>query len=395
MDKGLFYEAISRRPLIDVVAEQDEIDFNKAFIDSSNDITLYSWRGEWLKNLKLNKDYFGYFNREHSIKVFANELLNRPCILVGAGPSLQENIEQLRLAKQLGIKIVACNHSFMYLADYDIKPDFVVMLDAGEHWDEYVKSSDEFKKGIPLFVDQVCKHDQIKEWSKIAPVYFFRSENPKESNIGKYLLMEINRIATPYESGSTISVGGHVVAAMTSIVNGLFNSTTLIYCGNDYAFSPHGKFYPFGKKIDEWVTHKTGEVTAAPPGIDGAINDIFGNPVPTGRAYLGFKNTMDMATREIAIATGKDIVNASEGGAFGALVGGNSRWLRYLTLDDAIWMAHEKEKTRVKNENSEMDTRTVNKNEGLNKEVKHVNDIERHTNTNESIISGGNSQSMV
>jgi len=93
------YKELARRPLIDVVPEPGEADQMTKEFEGSNDITLYSWRNEWLENTKKNLAHFKYFHRDHSVKVFHNELVNKPIILVGSGPSLQNNYKSLVSAK--------------------------------------------------------------------------------------------------------------------------------------------------------------------------------------------------------------------------------------------------------------------------------------------------------
>ena len=265
-----FYKGISRRPLIDVIQEEEEQKFWAKEFEKSNDITLYSWRNDWLKNLKDNKKHFEYFNRDHSVKIFANEFINKPMILLGAGPSLQKNIKYLKMAKELGIPIMASHHALMYLAreDVKVKPDFVAVLDAGAMWDDYFAFGEMDMKDVPLLADQVCNSKQLQKWE--GPISFYRSAQPDGSNVGKFLKMEIERLITIAQSGSIVEVGGHVLGAMSSIAMGVMKVDTLIFVGCDYSFSPEGKFYPFDHKIDEVVSTENPDGSfsekPAPPG---------------------------------------------------------------------------------------------------------------------------------
>src|SRR3990167_6183256 len=99
VNAGAFYKAISRRPLIDIIPEDGEAATCEKNFSNANNLTLWSWREIWKKNTKENLEYFKYFNRDHSAKVFANECINEPIILVGAGPSLEKNMSSLKLAK--------------------------------------------------------------------------------------------------------------------------------------------------------------------------------------------------------------------------------------------------------------------------------------------------------
>jgi len=346
--KGLFYSQVARRPLIDIVTEQVEKDYWEKQFEGSNDLTLYSWRNEWLKNTKENLKHFGYFNRDHSVKIFFNELVKKPIILVGAGPSLAKNIEYLRLAKEKGITIMATHHSLMYLADVEIKPDFVCVLDAGEMWDEYFAFDKMDCSDVPLLTEETCNNGQLKKWK--GPIKFFSSTKPEGTNIGKYIKMELGRIIPPNKHGSIIEVGGHAMGAMLSLARGVFQSNTIIFVGCDYCFEGD-KFYPFDHKIDKEVDGKyfgkEGEMLPSPPPPQGQIVDIFGRGVATNTGYLGFKNVIDEGVKASKIVSfqqgvNMDFINASEGGALGALVGGNSMYMQYLRLEDAIYMTTEK-----------------------------------------------------
>lgn len=350
---ALFYQALHRRPLIEVEQEKGENEFWENNFKDSNEITLYSWRNDWLKNLKANKEHFGYFHRDNSVKIFFNELINDAIILVGAGPSLEGNIGYLTLAKEKGIKIMASHHALMYLAEIGVKPDYVCVLDAGAMWDEYFAFDKLDCSDVPLLADMVCNAEQLKKWK--GPVKFFRSAIPDAAVVGKFIKMEMDRVVKMERSGSVIEVGGHVMGAMMSLAKGILNANTIIFTGADYCFSPQNKFYPFDHKIDKEVDgkyfDKPGELLPAPPQAQGQIMDIFGNVVYSTNAYLGFKNVLDQGiklNKATSLSQGGDLdfINACEGGALGALNGGNSRWMTYLRLEEAIHWADAKRKLK-------------------------------------------------
>lgn len=347
LDKRDFYFRVNRMPRLDLVPTEEERTFwNKTFVNS-NDLTLYSWRNEWTKNTKANLEHFKYLNRDHSVKVFLNELRNQPVILVGAGPSLANNIKDLKIAKEKGIPIMACSHSVMYLAQEEIVPDYVVILDAGATWDDYFLNTKLNCKNIPLLADMTCNAEQLKKWE--GPVYFYHSASPDGSNVAKFVKMEINRIVNDYEKPSVIEVHGHVMGAMTTLAMGIMQANTLIYVGADYCFDKKAKFYPFDFTIDKEVDGaefgSPGKKLPAAPAQDTYCKDIFGNLLTSSGQYLGFKNLMDWIiknTKSAMYNSDLEFINATEGGIFGALEGGLSKYMRYLTLEDAIYMADAK-----------------------------------------------------
>ena len=337
-----FYTKISRRPLKDLAQFQSQAtitehndQWDKTF-DNSNDISIWGWREHWKRNIANNLKEFGYFHRDHSIKCFQNELLNKPCILVGAGCSLEGNIQYLKAAKEKGIAIISSSHSFMYLSDIGIKPDFVVQLDAGSQWGDYLKGD---SKDIPLLVDVVSDTAPLKLWQ--GPIYFFSSAISSRTNACKFFRMERDRICPEDKLGTIIASGGHVGGAMLVIARTVMQSNRIIFVGYDYCFSPDKKFNPFDKAIDKsWIDENNG-VHATDPIPEGQIEDILGNICETDGSYISFKNVLEYSIRLLKLETlskGGDVefINACEGGSLGAIPGGLLKWIQYLRLEDAL-----------------------------------------------------------
>lgn len=70
-----------------------------------------------------------------------------PVILVAAGPSVEDSIEQIRSVKEKAV-IVAVDRILDYLLNKDIKPDFVVTLDPRKNVNNFTKRE---SVDIPLF----------------------------------------------------------------------------------------------------------------------------------------------------------------------------------------------------------------------------------------------------
>lgn len=343
-----FYEILARRPLIDVPKQNcsscgsKEDNFWNKQSDITNEITLYSWRPEWVKNTADNIKYFGHFNREHSVKIFAEELRDKPCIIVGAGPSLQKNIVDLRLAKEAGVKIIATSHAYMYLShpEVQVKPDYVVVLDAGGQWTEYLDTQMD-SSDIPLLAEQTCNSAHLRLWK--GPVLFYKSLY-SASGIGKLMQQDMDSIV-PYEKcGAKIHVGGHVTAASTVLAMTLMRSNYVVFVGTDYCFTPEnegGQFYPFQGTPMEYLIDKP-----STPEKHGMCWNILGQEVYSNQSYLHFKNIMDDICMKVCIEANKSyvtgspapvtFVNATEGGMLGAFDKGNSKYMRYTMLEDEI-----------------------------------------------------------
>ena len=110
----------------------DEIANNiKLFISSviTDLLTRFEFEEKWIENIFKNLKHI-----EHSANV--SELFGKfrdmPGIIVSAGPSLKNNIEELKKIKERAV-IVAVDTSLKILCNHDIEPHFVLTLDAQKH----------------------------------------------------------------------------------------------------------------------------------------------------------------------------------------------------------------------------------------------------------------------
>lgn len=123
-------------------------------------------------------------------------------IIVGAGPSLDKNIEQLKRAKGKAI-IFATDTSLKYLFAHNIIPDFIVTLDAQKSMEHF---SDERWKTINLLCS-IESNPVILNNHKGRKVFF---------NIGKYLenlLLNLGKKQLKYTSGGSVATACFSVCA--------------------------------------------------------------------------------------------------------------------------------------------------------------------------------------
>lgn len=59
-------------------------------------------------------------------------------MIVGGGPSLAENIEEIRKLREDGVKLITINNAYKYCLDHGIKPSAMVMVDAREFNSRFV-----------------------------------------------------------------------------------------------------------------------------------------------------------------------------------------------------------------------------------------------------------------
>lgn len=59
-------------------------------------------------------------------------------MIVGGGPSLADNIEEIRRLREDGVKLIAINNAYKFCVDHGVKPSAMVMVDAREFNNRFV-----------------------------------------------------------------------------------------------------------------------------------------------------------------------------------------------------------------------------------------------------------------
>lgn len=104
--------------------------------------------------------------------------------IVGGGPSINDNVDQIRKLKARGINIVSVNKSHDWLIDHGITPWAHVLLDPKEWVSGYVQKP---RKTVRYFVASQC-HDDTFEALKDYPVFLWHAgqdfpEGPEPSGV--------------------------------------------------------------------------------------------------------------------------------------------------------------------------------------------------------------------
>lgn len=286
---------------------------------SSDEATVSKWRDQWLSQLKANHAKFGNFE-EYSIGKLHQSLLYRPAIIVGSGPSLKRNGEELRDRK--GITALSCLHNYHFFEDRDIHIDYFVNLDAGEVTIEEVaeggaKSPEaywESTKNKTLLTFVGAHPELLKRWQ--GKVYFFNCPVPDPSYEKEAEAVEVFR--------TYISSGGNVLGACLYIAKAIFGANPIAFMGADFSFSYDKKFHGWDSKYDKNI----GQVQRTV--------DVFGNKVLTWGSYHGFKCFFDWVAESIPGI----YINCSEGGTFGAYNEGNIMSVKQMDFVDFLRMYH-------------------------------------------------------
>lgn len=279
--------------------------------------TVDSWRDTWLKNYKDSKDHFGNFGDKSYGQLYG---INRqkPCIVIGSGPSLKDAIPALQANRKAlnPVMSISCLHNFGLFEDEGCHADYYLSLDSGgvviddisESRNEDGKFYWEKTKGHKLLA-YVGSDPRLWElWQ--GEIYLFSSLIPDIELMKQ--LKEIEKF-THY-----ISSGGNAGGASFYAAKAVMCSDPIILVGMDCCFNYDNTFHAYSTHYDT-----VGNYVPWP--------DCFGIPRKTWMSYLNFKFWWDDRVMKIP----GNYINAS-GGLLGSYQGGNLRHYKYMELSKAL-----------------------------------------------------------
>jgi hypothetical protein len=293
---------------------------------SNDSITVKSWRNQWVEQAQANKKTYKSF-KENGIQKLFNQFKNKPCIVMGAGPDLKENIKEHAKAKQAEIPLISVLHNFHYCIDNGVSPDYFVSLDAGKVTLEEIfeggqKKDKDGEIDKEFYLNETRKFtllayigshpDLLKAWR--GRIIFFNAPIPDPQ-----VRAEIEAVE-PFHA--YVSSGGNVLGASTYIAKAILGCNPIAWTGASFSFSYDKKFHPWDSKYDK----ELGKCLRA--------IDVFGNKRLTWQSYYNFCNWFTWVTRNIAGI----YYNCTEGGILGSYPEGNLRTINQMTLERFIYM---------------------------------------------------------
>lgn len=285
---------------------------------SGDKSTITYWHDIWLKNYGATFERFKGFG-EHSIGRLHLSANNKPCIVIGSGPSLTQSLEALKKNGESPnpVTTVSCLHNFGLFQDKGIECTYYLTLDAGdivlkdvyegrEHEPEWYW---ERTKGKKLFAHVCTPPALFEKWQ--GEVYLFATMVPDAG-----MMQEFNKIE---RFAHYISCGGNALGGCMYAAKMVLGCNPIIYVGADFCFSYDNHFHSYATQTYDAL----GNYVPWP--------DVFGNMRKTWASYLNFKFYFD----HVAVKVPGIWINASEG-ILGAYREGNIRQFKYQTLEEAL-----------------------------------------------------------
>lgn len=279
-----------------------------------NQNTLKRFQKNWLRNIIKNS--FFYFDLPGIINIRHN-LNNKPCVIVGAGPSLSRNIDHLKEIEKK-VVIISTDTAFHYLNEKEIQVDFLVSVDPQDINSMYLTFTN--PKIYPFLIAD-------------SAISFITLMNyPKEKIILYDTIFPLYEVLKNFwgEKGN-LKCGGSVSTTAFDFARFL-GCNPIIFIGQDLAFTQfhtHSESNPIEKILINRASRlSTFETYNARSLISADRIEIKGNveeKVITDRKFITF---LDWFKREIE-NTPLDVINATEGGAY-------IKGCQHIPLKDAI-----------------------------------------------------------
>ena len=132
--------------------------------------TLLRFNQVWQRNFLRNQEVI---QKNPGVIALKNRFRDIPCIVVGAGPSLDKNIRYLRKACERAV-ILCCDAALKPLLSHGIVPNFVLVLDPQEEIARFLSNVPQ--KGITLVVPTIVHPSILELWKE--DILFFNKYAP-------------------------------------------------------------------------------------------------------------------------------------------------------------------------------------------------------------------------
>ena len=148
---------------------------------SSTRVDLF-FQKRWTYNAIAN--FSSVLNTPNFFKnVEIEKLRNKPAIIVAAGPSLDDEIENIREIKRLGAAyIFAVGSAVNTLIKYDILPDAVFSYDPTPENNDVLKKIKELNLNIPLIFGSTIGYESLQGYQG-KKIHFFMAQDSFNTNI--------------------------------------------------------------------------------------------------------------------------------------------------------------------------------------------------------------------
>lgn len=287
----------------------------------------------WKKNIQINKPFY----------ILGNPLPKGiVAYLIGAGPSLEKNVEELKNIGTRGI-IVSIDANLDYLLKKGVMPEYCMSLDSSNKMWKMVKSTIKYTKNITLVVNTASNPKIIQNW--LGPIFFFNSVHPRfPTKTEEFFASSRYIIAkTKIKEGDELifgknykivfpgvlvelPCGGNVTTTAHAFCIHCLKANTIVFVGLDFSWVSDGNFYA-GQQHQENIRARVLNEQLL------THLDVNKKRVRTNFSMHSFKSWHE----QVAMQYPYTCINATEGGIFGIDEKGNREpFIGFETLKKVI-----------------------------------------------------------
>ncbi|KZE55740.1 hypothetical protein AV540_26165 [Brevibacillus parabrevis] len=249
------------------------------------------WVLNSLKNLPITLKTPNFFEKKGAIQ-------NKPVVLVSAGPSLQEEIDNLRYIKENGLAyIISVGSAINALIAYGIYPDATCSYDPKEqNVLVFQKMIDESMDNIPLIYGSTIGHESLQMY-RGAKFHFVTDHD----TILPFVLRGKN---SPQKD---IIHDAPSVAIVALQILEKINCSLVILVGQNLAYKDN-RIYSGGIEY----SHRSSFWTEKEENEAILVEDVYGNFIHTSQS---FNNMRSQIEKYIEISNNLEVINTTNGGA--------------------------------------------------------------------------------
>lgn len=243
--------------------------------------------GQWTRNVIVNE----FFIRQGlGANILFETVKDIPCILVGAGPSLDKNIDQLQECKDFAC-VIACDAVLKPLLEKGIYPHICLVVDSDPIVREHFEGIYDKTEEIILVADSFIHPSVHEDW--LGQIFWYNIWPLECSPFTASLVEFTGQIGI-------LGAGGNVLTVMFCLAYGGLKCRPIIFVGSDNAF--------YNEEQDHVANcpAKSFKGVYAPTEVE----DIYNKKCFTNNALLSFNEWFE----DIFTANPGIFVNATEGG---------------------------------------------------------------------------------
>jgi len=284
----------------DILSELVERTLHVCESKISDQNTIHHLCEAWTRNSVLN---MAKFAETRPVGFYENKFLNKPCLLISAGPSLKDNLEKIKKYKDKFVTIAVAS-AYKVLVEAGINPDFVTYADS-VNFAKQVSDVEETLENVNVVMGTRADNEIFKN-KTASKLLYFADIDPIAISLQKKFDDKIGL----YKSGGTVSILSYYFAKA-------LGCNPVVCVGLDLAFIGN-KMYADGREL---VSANDGKINAACIGTDAPdfnknltyVKDRNGQMIPSRDDYALFiRQFEDICRNEVH----PRIVNTSLSGAY-------------------------------------------------------------------------------